>query len=150
MLEASSTRSFETMLRTLLLATLCLSACSTTPQFIRDPTNTGPFSNGVLVGNTFYVAGHLGRVKATSLPPADAAAETELMLDSFAATLAKVDMTMDNLVQVQLFCSDVGLYKTFNDVYRKRFKKNFPARAFIGSGGLLFGCRFEITGIAAR
>jgi 2-iminobutanoate/2-iminopropanoate deaminase len=35
-------------------------------------------------------------------------------------------------------------------VYRGYFKKGFPARAFIGSGPLLFGARFEIVGIAAK
>ena len=57
---------------------------------------------------------------------------------------------MDDLVQVQVFCSDVGLYDTFNAAYRARFSGEFPARAFIGSGTLLRGCRFEMLGIAVR
>jgi hypothetical protein len=55
---------------------------------------------------------------------------------------------MDDLVQVQVHCSDVGLYQVFNDAYRARFSGAFPARAFLGSGTLLRGCRFEMLGIA--
>ena len=59
-------------------------------------------------------------------------------------------MTMDDLVSVQIFCSDVRHYDAFNGVYRTYFKKEFPARAFIGAGTLLFGARFEVQGIAVK
>lgn len=49
-----------------------------------------------------------------------------------------------------IYSSDLPLHSTFNEVYRKRFKKAFPARAFIGAGDLLFEMRFEIQGIAIR
>ena len=48
------------------------------------------------------------------------------------------------------FTSDVALYDTWNGVYRGYFTKEFPARAFIGSGKLLFGAHFEIQGIAVK
>jgi enamine deaminase RidA (YjgF/YER057c/UK114 family) len=72
------------------------------------------------------------------------------MLDTFKATLAAEKLTMENLVYVQIFCSDVSLFATFNIIYRTYFDKNYPTRAFIGSGPLLFGARFEIQGIASR
>ena len=98
-----------------------------------------PFCNGVLVGDTFYVAGHLGLDPNTGQAPADPKREAELLLDDFAKTLGAVGMNMDDLVRAQVFCSDVGLYQTFNDVYRRRFAGPFPARAFLGSGTLLRG-----------
>jgi len=57
---------------------------------------------------------------------------------------------MDDLVNVQIFCSDVSLFETFNAVYRAYFSGDLPARAFIGSGPLLFGARFEIVAVAQR
>jgi 2-iminobutanoate/2-iminopropanoate deaminase len=57
---------------------------------------------------------------------------------------------MDDLVSVQVFCSDVKHYDAFNAVYRTYFKREFPARAFIGVGTLLFNARFEVQGIAVR
>jgi len=112
-------------------------------------TAAGPFSAGVLVGNTFYLAGKIG-LTADRKVPATAAEEATLVLNDVKATLEKVGMSMDDLVSVQIFCSDVAHYDAFNRVYRTYFKKEFPARAFLGSGTLLLGARFEVQGIAVR
>lgn len=109
-----------------------------------------PFSNGVLVGDTFYLSGHIGLDAATKKPPADAEQEARLVLDAFRQTLSRADLTMADLVSVQVFCSDVSFFDQFNRVYRTYFDGEFPARAFLGSGPLLFGARFEIQGIAVK
>ena len=82
--------------------------------------------------------------------PATAKAEAKLLLDGIRATLKEAGYTMDDLVTVTIYCSDVKHYADFNEIYRTRFKKNYPTRAFIGSGTLLRGCHFEIVGIAAN
>jgi 2-iminobutanoate/2-iminopropanoate deaminase len=107
-----------------------------------------PFSSGVLAGNTFYLSGHLGVDLTTRKIPASVETEVRLMLDGFRATLEKADLTMQDLVYVQIFCSDVSLFEQFNAIYRTYFSEPLPARAFIGSGPLLFGAHFEIQGIA--
>jgi 2-iminobutanoate/2-iminopropanoate deaminase len=76
--------------------------------------------------------------------------EVRLMMDSFRETLAKAEMTLQDLVSVQIFCPDVSLFDRFNAIYRTYFIEPLPARAFIGSGPLLFGARFEIQGIAVK
>ena len=107
-----------------------------------------PFSPGVLAGNTFYLSGHLGIDPTTRKIPVDVDQEIRLMLDAFRATLEKADLSMQDLVYVQIFSSDVSLYDRFNAMYRTYFTEPLPARAFIGSGPLLFGAHFEIQGIA--
>ena len=109
-----------------------------------------PFSDGVLVGNTLYLAGRLGLEPQTGRPPADAAAEARLLLEGFRTVLAEAGMTMNDLVFVQVFCPDVALFDTWNPVYRQFFTEPFPARAFVGSGPLLFGARFEMQAIAVK
>ena len=51
---------------------------------------------------------------------------------------------------MKVFCSDVSLYGEFNQVYAEYFSDDPPARAFLGSGPLLFGARFEVNGIAVK
>ena len=102
----------------------------------------------MLAGDTLYLAGRLGLEDGR--PPATASAEARNVLDSIQSVLAEAGMTMDDLVQVQVFCSDVALYDEFNQVYREYFGDRPPARAFLGSGDLLFGARFEVMGIAVR
>lgn len=109
-----------------------------------------PFSDAVLVGDTLYLAGRIGLDPKTGKPPADAEQEARNVLDQFKRVLAEVGMTMDDLVTVQVFCSDVTLFDKWNGVYRSYFGKDFPARAFIGSGNLLFNARFEMQGVAVK
>jgi len=117
---------------------------------LRGRTDDRPFSDAVIVGRTIYLAGKLGLDPATSRPPADAAAEARLVLDAVKKTLDESGATMDDLVSVQVFCSDLAHYDTFNRVYASYFTKGHPARAFIGSGPLLFGARFEVQAIAVK
>lgn len=109
-----------------------------------------PFSNGVLAGDTFYISGHLGLDPATKKIPANIEQEIRLMLDGFRSTLSRAALAMEDLVFVQVFCPDVSLFDQFNSVYRIYFSQDFPARAFIGSGPLLFCAHFEIQGIAVK
>ena len=109
-----------------------------------------PFSNGVLVDGTFYMSRHLGLDPATKKIPADAEQEIRFLIDSFRETLSRAGLTMRDLVFVQVYCPDVSFFEEFNAVYRTYFSHDFPARAFIGSGPLLFGAHFEIQGIAVK
>jgi len=108
-----------------------------------------PFSGAVLAGNTLYLSGTIG-LDSNQQVPSTPEAEARLVLDNLRATLAAAGMTMDDLVTVQIFCSDVAHYDAFNAVYRTYFEGEFPARAFLGAGTLLFNARFEVQGIAVR
>ena len=109
----------------------------------------GPvFSGAVQVGDTLYLSGMIGLDNGQV--PSTPEEEARLLMEQFKATLERVDMTMDDLVTVTIYCSDVAHYDAFNSVYRTYFSGNFPARAFIGSGTLLFEARFEMQGIAIK
>ena len=109
-----------------------------------------PFSDAALVGNTLYISGKGGVLPGTRTVPEDPKEEARLLMEDFKNTLERVDMTMDDLVYVTVYCTDLSLYSDFNEVYRSYFSKDFPPRAFVGSGPLLFGLRFEMQGIAVR
>jgi|TARA_Y100000589_G_C27030999_1_gene578992 enamine deaminase RidA (YjgF/YER057c/UK114 family) len=109
-----------------------------------------PFSDAALVGNTLYISGKGGVLPGTRTVPEDPTEEARLLMEDFKTTLERVDMTMDDLVYVTVYCTDLSLYSDFNEVYRSYFSKDFPPRAFVGSGPLLFGLRFEMQGIAVR
>ena len=115
-----------------------------------DRPSSLPFSDGVLVGDTFYLSGRIGIDPVTGQAPSDVDAEITLLLDGVQAVLAEAGMSMDDLVSVQIFSPDLSLWEPFNEAYVKRFGRDLPARAFIGSGPLLLGGRFELMGIAVR
>jgi len=128
-----------------------------TPQTTRKVFNApdkvvqAPFSDGILAGNTLYLAGRIGLDPKTGKPPAEIEDEIKLMLDSLKGTLAQAGMTMDDLVYVQIACTDLSLFDKFNPIYKSYFKTtDYPAREFIGAGSLLRGGHFELQAIAVR
>jgi 2-iminobutanoate/2-iminopropanoate deaminase len=128
-----------------------------TPQATRKVFNApaktvdAPFSDGILAGNTLYLAGRIGLDPKTGKPPAEIEDEIKLMLDSLKGTLTQAGMTMDDLVYVQIACTDLSLFDKFNPIYKSYFTtKDYPAREFIGAGSLLRGGHFELQAIAVR
>jgi len=144
-------------LRTIVLAVLFLcsiAASAADRKYIVSPrpadTKALPFSDGVLVGNTLYVAGHIGIDPKTGQAPADPEQEARLVMDGFSKTVESAGLTMDDVVSVQVFCTDLKFYETFNAVYKTYFHGNYPARAFIGAATLLRGGKYEVLGIAVK
>jgi 2-iminobutanoate/2-iminopropanoate deaminase len=118
---------------------------------LRKPgANAAPFSEAVLAGNTLYIAGHLGVDPQTGKPGATPEEEAKLVMEAFKRTVEAGGMTMDDVVSVTVYCSDVSHFAAFNSVYRTYFHENYPARAFIGAGKLLLDARFEVQGIAVK
>ena len=129
-------------------------AADTGPHFFAppgaDPKTSPPFSNAVMVDGTFYVAGHLGLDPATGKAGSDAETEARLVMDAVKQTLETGGLTMNDLVSVTVYCTDLDLYDKFNAVYRGYFHEHYPARAFIGVAKLVRGAHFEIAGIAVK
>lgn len=114
------------------------------------PAKGPPFSTAVMAGDTLYLSGTIDIDPATGKPPADVAAGARLVLDNIKRTVEKAGLTMDDLVWVQVFATDLKDYPAFNDVYRTYFTGQLPARAFLGAGSLLNGAHFEVMGIAVK
>ena len=113
-------------------------------------TTQAPFSDAILAGDTLYLSGRLGMDPETGHPPAEPQQEARNVLDQIQSVLEEAGMTMDDLVSVQVFCSDVAHYADFNAVYTSYFTSDPPARAFVGAGTLLRGARFEVMSVAVR
>ncbi len=135
-----------------LLSISALAADTDRKHVVLDPSparSAFPFSDAVLVGNTLYVAGTVGFDK-TGKTPANVEDEARLALDGVKRVLESQGMAMDDLVSVQVYCTDFSLYDKFNGVYRTYFHEQFPARAFVGVASLIRGAHFELTGIAVK
>jgi 2-iminobutanoate/2-iminopropanoate deaminase len=134
------------------LAATLVGFCLSGTLFAADaPAVPGaPYSPGVMADGTFYVSGHLGMDAASQKIPADADVEARLVLDAVKLTLTNAGLSMDDLVSVTIYCTDLSLYDKFNTVYRGYFHDRFPARAFIGVNQLVRGAHFEVAGIAVK
>src|SRR6266850_1390321 len=101
--------------------------------------NTGlPFSPGILVGNTLYVSGHLGRDPVTSqLVRGGIEVETRQALANVREVLRTAGMDFKDVA-------------TFNAVYRESFPADPPARATVQVAALNAGARVELQMVAIR
>lgn len=110
-----------------------------------------PFSGAILAGNTLYLSGRIGIDPKTGKAPAEIDEELRLLLDRIKATLTEAGLKMDDLVYVQVACTDLALYDKFNAAYRSYFTgKDFPAREFVGVASVLRGGHFELQAIAVK
>lgn len=129
---------------------LGLSATASDRKYIQAEIKGLPFSDAVQVGNTLYIAGHIGLDPKTGQAPADAELEAHLVMDGIKKTVENAGFSMDDIVSVQIFCTDLKLYDTFNNVYKTYFHENFPARAFVGAGSLLRNGHYEVMAVAVK
>lgn len=80
--------------------------------------------------------------------------QIEGALDDMSARLAKVNLTLDAVVKVDVLLRDVWDIPVMEEVFRRRFKGNYPARKTIATEfahkGGPDGLKAQIDGIAYR
>jgi len=64
--------------------------------------------------------------------------------------LSAADMTLENVVTVTAFITDINSFPEFNAVYREFFPQDPPARATVQVAALNVGAQVELQMIAVR
>ena len=114
--------------------------------------NTGlPFSPGILVGNTLYISGHLGRDPATSrLVAGGVERETRQARANIREVLRAAGMEFSHVTSVTAYIASFDDFAKFNAIYRESFPTDPPARATVQVAGLNDGARIELQMIAVK
>ncbi len=114
--------------------------------------NTGlPFSPGILVGNTLFVSGHLGRDPVTSaLVPGGIEPETRQVLANIREVLRTAGMDFTHVTSVTAYIASFDDFAAFNAVYRQTFPTDPPARATVQVAALNDKARIELQMIAVK
>jgi 2-iminobutanoate/2-iminopropanoate deaminase len=111
----------------------------------------GPFNPAVLADGTLYVSGQIGRDLKTQKVPQDFDAEVRQVLDNIGIILREAKMTYTDVVAVQVYLTDMGLFQRMNDIYTTYFKEQRPSRTTVGVSKLAAPeARIEITVTARR
>ena len=120
-------------------------------QTDKAPAAIGPYSQALLVGNTLYISGQLGIDPATrKIVEGPAAKQAEQALKNVMSVLMEVNMSMHNVVQVQVFLTDIADFAAVNEVYKTFFAEPYPARAAIQAAALPAGASIEILVTAVK
>ncbi|MGA2609105.1 MAG: RidA family protein [Terriglobia bacterium] len=108
-----------------------------------------PFSNGILVGNTLYVAGQEGSDDGR-LRPGGIGPETQAALENIKKIVELAGLQMEDVVSVNVYLADLADFGEMNKVYKTFFPAPRPARATVQVAALVNHARIEITAIAVK
>ena len=131
---------------------LAVSATAASKKIIqpKDFPTGRPFSPGILVDDTLYIAGQTGTDLKTGQLPEDFDAEVKQCLDNIGLILKEAGMSFDDAVAVQVYLTDMSLFPRMNAVYTTYFKEPRPARTTVGVAKLVGTARIEVTVTAHR
>ena len=120
----------------------------TTPN---APAAIGPYSQAVEINDTLYISGQLpiqplsGKIESTT-----AELQTEQVFKNIAAILEAAGYTFADVVKSTVFLSDITNFAGMNEVYKKYYSSECPARSAFAVRDLPLGALVEIETIAAR
>ena len=115
------------------------------------PAAIGPYSQGILAGNTVYVSGQLPIVPATGeLLRGSIANQTRQALGNIRAILAEAGCTLADVVKTTVLLRDIADFAEMNAAYAEFFPENAPARACFQVAALPKGAALEIECVAHR
>jgi len=114
------------------------------------PASGLPLSPAVLgAGDAVYLSGQVGQDPATGrLVEGGVAAQTEQALRNLEAVLAAAGKTLDDVVRVGVYLTNMGDFAGMNEVYARWFAAPYPARTTIGVAALPLGATVEIDLVA--
>ncbi|MHC4290974.1 MAG: RidA family protein [Planctomycetota bacterium] len=120
-------------------------------QTDKAPAAIGPYSQALMVGNTLYMSGQLGIDPTTGkMVEGGVAEQTKQALKNIMAVLMEVNMSMHDVVQVQVFLADIADFAAVNEVYKTFFNEPYPSRAAFQVAALPAGGSVEILVTAVK
>ncbi|KAM4026951.1 2-iminobutanoate/2-iminopropanoate deaminase isoform 2-T2 [Anomaloglossus baeobatrachus] len=115
----------------------------------KAPVRRDVYSQAVVVDKTMYVSGQIGMDPASGqLVPGGVKNEATQALVNMGEILKAAGCDYTNVVKTTVLLADINDFNDVNDIYKKFFKCNYPARAAYQVAALPRGGRIEIEAIA--
>lgn len=115
------------------------------------PAPIGPYSHGVLIGNTLYVSGQVGKHPETGeLMLGDIKTETTRVMENVKSILNEAGMDFSNVVKTTIFLTNLDNFASVNEVYGSYFTGDYPARETVQVSRLPLNVNVEISVIAVK
>ena len=109
-----------------------------------------PFSEGVVAGNTLYVAGQQGPDAHGKVTGTDITVQTTNTIAAIKKIVEQAGFQMTDIVSVTVYIADLNDVPKMNEVYKKLMPDPKPARATVQVAGLIGGAKIEISAIAVK
>ena len=115
-----------------------------------SPTRGLPFSDGIVVGDTLYVAGQEGTDESNKLAAGGIGPETTAALENIQKVLKAAGFELKDVVSVTVYLADIHEFPDMNKIYKNVMPDPKPARATIQAAALVNNARIEISAIAVK
>ncbi|MBT9163455.1 MAG: 2-iminobutanoate/2-iminopropanoate deaminase [Chloroflexi bacterium] len=114
------------------------------------PATDSPYSPAIIYGSLLFVSGQ-GPLdpKTKTVVSGSFEEEVELTLQNLKNILEEAGSSMDKVLKVTVFLSRMEDFPKLNEVYKRHFVKDRPARTCIEASRLPFDMKVEIEAIAA-
>ena len=150
-MQSNTIRRFALVLGVAIISALAAQPSSAQHKAINlSPTRGLPFSDGIIAGNTLYVAGQEGTDESNKLAAGGIAAETKAALDNIEKVVKAAGFEMKDIVSVTVYLADIHDFPEMNKVYKTVLPDPKPARATIQAAALVNDARVEIAAIAVK
>ena len=117
--------------------------------YTKNAPEPGNYSQAVKLGNTIYVSGQTADDPETGEPVHGSVAEqTELILTNIKNILKAAGSSMEKVLKVNVYISDMKYKEEMDNTYKKFFNEKPPARIAMAVKGLDAGLDVEIDVIA--
>ncbi len=94
---------------------------------------TVPLSPGVLFGGWLFISGQVSKDLKTGSPrPGGIEEETEQVLQNIGAILKEAGSSSEYVLKTTVFLRDIKDFPRMNEVYKKHFPTESPARSTVG------------------
>lgn len=108
----------------------------------------GPYSQAIIHENMIYISGQGAVDPATNrLQTGTIEKEAKLALENIRIIMEEAGSSMDKILKISVYLSDIKDYGRFNDVYREYFSEPMPARTCVEVDKLPFGLCIEIDAV---
>jgi reactive intermediate/imine deaminase len=112
------------------------------------PSAIGTYSQAVKVNNTVYLSGQIPLIPATmEVIEGDFSKQTEQVFENLSAVCEAAGGSINDMVKVNIFMTDLSNFATVNEIMAKFFKEPYPARAAIQISKLPKDVEIEIDGV---
>ena len=114
----------------------------------KAPCAIGPYSQANKIGNLIFTSGQIPLVPATGELVTDIEGATKQCLENIKAILEEAGSSLEKVVKVVIFLSDINDFATVNKIYGEYFTDNEPARSCVEIAKLPKDALLEIETIA--
>jgi len=128
---------------------VCDSAYGQQKRVVPGPKNL-PYSDGIVVGNTLYIAGQEGEDENGKLKVGGIGPETQGALENLAKVVKAAGFELSDVVSVTVYLADIKEFEAMNKVYRAFMPNPKPTRATVQVVRLVNDARIEISAIAVK